>query len=682
MIRFHFSSRILEDIAIRRSSLDPVPELLDKLAGVEKVKSGWQCKCPAHEDDTASLSVSRGDDGRALVFCHAGCSAESICRALGIALADLMSPTNGHDNPAKAKTAPKAIALYDYHDEAGAVLFQIVRYEPKKFKRRRPDGKGGWIWDVEGVRNIPFHLDKIAGSPGRTTIVAEGEKDVLSLETIGVLATCNAGGAGKWTDEHAATLAGRTVIILPDNDPPGRDHGQKVARSLDGIAKSIRVVELPNLPAKGDVSDWIAAGGTKEQLLDLANATPEWTGDPPKPPPAEQYKPEPKTPPRRIEVVHAREFATHDYRPTWLVNRILVAGQPAICGGRSKAMKTSNLVDLAISIGTGTPFLGKFDTTRSTVAILSGESGAFTIQETAHRVARARGVDLADADIYFGFHLPQITRMADVDATLVMLEQTTAKVLIVDPAYLCVLGGDTAGRQATNVFDMGPLLLRLSELGEKTGSTIIMCHHCRKGPGMTGDRYDPPDLEELSMAGFAEWARQWILIGRREAFEAGSGLHRLWMNVGGSVGFSGTWSVDIDEGVLADDFTGRKWDVTVGTLDDAREEKENLKEKRENKKRDTREWNFQQRIIKAMRLRRGSMTTNQIREDTGLNSKLAAEAILAMRQKGQLEESTVLVRGKETPAYTLVESDFDATQQVDTERSTDEPQRFDFGTYS
>ena len=290
--------------------------------------------------------------------------------------------------------------------------------------------------------------------------------------------------------------------------------------------------------------------------------------------------------PKRIEVVSAREFATHDYRPNWLVHRILVAGQPAICGGRSKAMKTSNLVDLAVSIGTGTPFLGKFETARQTVAILSGESGAFTIQETAHRIARARGVDLADADVFFGFRLPQITRLSDVDATLAMLTETSAKVLIVDPAYLCVLGGDTAGRQATNVFDMGPLLLRLSELGEKTGSTVIMCHHCRKSPGDGRDRYDPPDLEELSMAGFAEWARQWILIGRREAFEAGTGNHKLWLNVGGSVGFSGTWSVDIDEGVLADDFTGRKWDVTVGTMDDAREEKEHLKEKRETKRRD------------------------------------------------------------------------------------------------
>jgi hypothetical protein len=244
-----------------------------------------------------------------------------------------------------------------------------------------------------------------------------------------------------------------------------------------------------------------------------------------------------------------------------------------------------------------------------------------------------------------------------------------------------VLGGDTAGRQATNVFDMGPLLLRLSELGEKTGSTVIMCHHCRKGPGMTGDRYDPPDLEELSMAGFAEWARQWILIGRREAFEAGSGLHKLWLNVGGSVGFSGTWSVDIDEGVLADDFTGRKWDVTVGTMDDAREEKESLKTKRENKRRDNLEWDYQQRIIKALRVETAGMTRNQIREATGLNSKNVASAVLSMRQKGTVKSTPINVRGKEIEGFVLVDSGFEDTTETTFKGSSSETEKFEFPGY-
>ena len=92
-----------------------------------------------------------------------------------------------------------------------------------------------------------------------------------------MLATCNAGGAGKWTAEHAQYLAGRPVIVLADNDEPGRNHAQQVAATLQGIAESVRIVELPGLPPKGDVSDWIAAGGTKEELIRLIDATPDWT---------------------------------------------------------------------------------------------------------------------------------------------------------------------------------------------------------------------------------------------------------------------------------------------------------------------------------------------------------------------------------------------------------------------
>lgn len=679
MIRFHFNPDILEPITSTRHTVDPVPELIARLKDVEETKSGWQCRCPSHEDDTASLSVSRGDDGRALVFCHAGCSAESICQALGWTLADLMPASNGrHD--AKPKQAKKPVAMYDYTDEDGFALFQVVRYEPKDFRQRKPDGNGGWLWSVKGVRVVPFHLEQLTADPGRTVVVVEGEKDVENLEKIGVLATCNAGGAGKWTPEHADYLAGRNILIIPDNDEPGRKHAQAVAESVADTAKSIRIVELPGLHGKGqDVSDWISAGGTREQLLELAKAAPAWP-DKPEPPPT--YKPETATkkPPRRIEVVHAREFAAHDYHPSWLVRRVLVAGQPAICGGRSKAMKTSNMVDLAVSIGTGTPFLGHFDTARQTVALLSGESGAFTIQETAQRVANARSVSLADADVYFGFNLPQISRAPDILATIDMINQTGSRVVIIDPAYLCTLTiGDR--RQSSNVFDMGSILVQLTEIGERTGATIIMCHHCRKGPGEGRDRYDPPDLEELSMAGFAEWARQWILIGRREAFEAGTGHHKLWLNVGGSVGFSGCWSVDIDEGVIRDDFTGRVWEVSVGTIDDANAEKESLKEKRETKKREKLEWRHQRQIIQALRLEPAGMTRNQIRDATGMNSQRMAAAIFVLRQKQTIKAMPGTIRGKECELLLLSDSARESVDENDELPPDDNPYKGDFDAY-
>lgn len=172
---------------------------------------------------------------------------------------------------------PRIVATYDYRDEAGNVLMQAVRFDPKEFRQRRPKHGGGWDWSVKGVRVVPYHLPELLAKPTRPVMVAEGEKDCDNLARIGFLATCNACGAGKWTAEHSAFLRGRRVLIMADNDEAGRNHALQVAHSLQGIASSVQIVELPGLPAKGDVSDWIAAGGTKEELQQIAEAAPVWT---------------------------------------------------------------------------------------------------------------------------------------------------------------------------------------------------------------------------------------------------------------------------------------------------------------------------------------------------------------------------------------------------------------------
>jgi hypothetical protein len=339
---------------------------------------------------------------------------------------------------------------------------------------------------------------------------------------------------------------------------------------------------------------------------------------------------------KTLDVIPIREFAGKDYRPQWLVRRILVANQIAVCGGRSKAMKTSALIDLAISVATGTPFLGTFETTRATVAMLSGESGAFTIQETAKRIAQHRGINLLDASLYFGFTLPQITSWEDVEATAAMMLNTEADLLIVDPAYLCLLNGDTGGRQASNVFDMGPILLRLSEVGLQTNSTVLLCHHCRKSPTEGRDRYDPPELEDLSQSGFAEWARQWLLLGRRERFEPGTGCHKLWLNIGGSVGMSGCWSVDINEGVLADDFTGRTWDVSVGSMDEAREAKKLEQQKRESAKREGKQFEHRQKVIRVLRAHKEGLSKRKLRDKSNIGTEPLSDVLMDMQQRGEV----------------------------------------------
>ena len=184
----------------------------------------------------------------------------------------------------------KPVKAYDYRDEEGRLLSQAVRFKPKSFSQRRPDGKCGWVWNLEGVRRILFRLSElIEADPIALVWVCEGERDADRLAKLGLVATTNAMGAGKWRDEYSEFLRARSVIVLEDNDKAGREHVQQVAQSVYGIASSVKVLALPDLPDNGgDLSDWLAAGGTVAELQALAEQTPVW-----EPPAVEQAAPLP-----------------------------------------------------------------------------------------------------------------------------------------------------------------------------------------------------------------------------------------------------------------------------------------------------------------------------------------------------------------------------------------------------
>lgn len=178
-----------------------------------------------------------------------------------------------------AKQKARIVATYDYHDPQGRVAYQVVRFVPKTFRQRRPDAAEptGWTWKVKGLVLYPYHLSEIlAAAPDAFIFIGEGEKDCDNLARLGAVATTNPGGAGKWSTSFAQWLAGRFVVILPDNDSAGAAHAQHIAGALEPICPAVRVLELPGLPPKGDVSSWLEAGGTLEQLQDLARACPVW----------------------------------------------------------------------------------------------------------------------------------------------------------------------------------------------------------------------------------------------------------------------------------------------------------------------------------------------------------------------------------------------------------------------
>ena len=180
---------------------------------------------------------------------------------------------------------PKIVATYDYTDEAGALLFQVVRFDPKDFRQRKPRGAGAWDWNVKGVRHVPYRLrelqEAIAG--GEDVFVVEGEKDVDRLISQGLAATCNAGGAGKWPADFAQYFEGaHRVVIIPDNDDAGRNHSNVVGKTLKGKVDRLDLLEIPGLAEKEDVSDWYDRGGTTDELFEIikSKARP-WTVEAP-----------------------------------------------------------------------------------------------------------------------------------------------------------------------------------------------------------------------------------------------------------------------------------------------------------------------------------------------------------------------------------------------------------------
>jgi len=235
---------------------------------------GWTACCPAHSDTNPSLAIDEGSNGKVLLHCRAGCSQDAVIdavRRLGL------EPDGKPGSRVRQRLpARRTVATYDYRDESGQLAYQVVRWKRKEFRQRRPDGRGGWIASIEGVKRLPYRLPEVLAHPDRHVYIAEGEKDADRLARQGLIATTNSGGAGSgnaWP-YLAKWFQGRRVTILPDNDEAGRRHAEVVARALNGIAASIKIVALPDLPEKGDVSDWLDAGHAIRELRQLARAAP------------------------------------------------------------------------------------------------------------------------------------------------------------------------------------------------------------------------------------------------------------------------------------------------------------------------------------------------------------------------------------------------------------------------
>lgn len=296
---------------------------------------GYNARCPAHDDHNPSLSVTDGDKGGVVVTCHRGCDLDAVLAALALDRDSIRPPRDGQrDGEWTPFGAP--LDIYRYTDEDGALLFEVVRCRNKQFPCRRPDptAPSGWSWKLGNVRRPLYRLPQVlkAIEDGEPIFVAEGEKDVRALEQAGCVATCNPGGAsektGKWLPEHTETLAEADVIIVADCDDVGRSHARRIAKALEGVARSVQRVEA----AVGkDAFDHLAAGKTVEEFLIVSDDEREFDLAP-----------------------DLEEFlAEEDDAYQWLVPGLLEKGDRLLLTGYEGAGKSHLLRQMAVCIAAG-----------------------------------------------------------------------------------------------------------------------------------------------------------------------------------------------------------------------------------------------------------------------------------------------------------------------------------------
>lgn len=450
--------------------------------------------------------------------------------------------------------------------------------------------------------------------PGETWLVLEGVKDAAAAHGMGLQAVGLPGKSIK--QEWRELFRGVNALVCLDNDDAGRKAAPKAAKDLQGAAASVRIVSLPH---PGDLRDNLALDGG-EQAVRQAIETAGQEGEPP----------------AFTKILTSLELLDLDLSAKFHVRGILAQGQHGVIGGRSKTLKTSIAIDLVVSLGTGSPFLGEYPTEQCIVGIWTGESGGFVVRETASRVAAARGVDLRASSIFWSFTLPKLFQAEHLDCLEKLIVERQLGVIFIDPLYLCLLSAEMAGH-ASSVYAMGSLLEPIGMIGQRTGCTIILLHHFRKGPGPDAD--EPCSLEQLSQSGVAEWARQWLLLERRTPY-ASDGHHELYLRAGGSAGHGALLGVNVDEGIFDPDNPtgGRRWDVSVRPVSDVREERKKASEQRKIAQREQRDNDDRRKMLEAVRRCPDGETQKELSRLCGLSGERGATAIRTLLGEGRIKK--------------------------------------------
>lgn len=456
------------------------------------VKKGGELffKAPYRDDRNPSLRIhpakdlwkddpsGLGGDAWALAAAIAGISPDEKVTVLAW-LRDrglLNASSNGNGN---GVTAKKIVAQYQYHDESSNLLCEVVRYQPKDFRQRRPDGNGGWVWNMDGVKRIPYRLPELRRAVD--VFVVEGEKDCDNLARSGVTATTMIGGAAASADpERVAEFAAyfhehQHVVILADNDEPGRQHAGRLARGLYGRVASVKLPQLTGLREKGDVSDWLAGKDTDaaaEELSRIADNASEWRPDGVEVGAGFQVPEHWKI----LDAANLRDWTCTPLRP--IVQDLIAHGNFVLVAAQSQTGKTLQMLYVARKIlQGGAPLYGK-------LAITPVERAAYFVLEDPDRRIQAR---MLDTDHEFPqplepgrltFYVAPGFSLND-DSMFNWLE-TTIKAKAYDVVFLDTYQRATPGLSSFKDEEQSAILHRLATLTRKLNTTLVVIDHVRK----------------------------------------------------------------------------------------------------------------------------------------------------------------------------------------------------------
>lgn len=446
-------------------------EILNLLDVERKIsETSYQCRCPHHFDSRASMTVTE-KDGRILVYCHAGCETEDILEDIGLTMGDLTVKPAAAEDFGGEPWQRGLEAVYDYFNEAGEYRYSKLRYRGKRiFNGVIERGRGCDFKAVPKDRHLyrlPQLIEHTEKKPGEPVYIVEGEKDADTLAKMGLAAT-TAGGANQWRRDFAKYFKSARVVILPDNDGPGKELAERIVKDIKGICHAYKVVGT-STAEHGDVTDYMGEGYGKEDLLDLVEAEPWTTGE------GRQRA--------RIESYTAESLAKTEFPEIFFVADGLLPAGSAILAAPAKTGKSWMMMQLAIAAASGGHFLGR-KASKCHVAYFALEDSPRRLQDRLKKMLA--GKDPPEG-ITFITRAPRIEDGLLADIERMVGEDPDIRLVIIDT--LQKVKPPSSKTQTAYEQDYG-ILGDVTDLAHRKGFCFLLLHHLKKSSGFNVDPFE------------------------------------------------------------------------------------------------------------------------------------------------------------------------------------------------